>query len=486
MSLKTWLYTIIALLLSSLVFFIGGNNVYDPQEVYNVYLDGKSIGLIKSKLELERYIDREEEYIKEKYNVDKVYIPNNLDIVKEITYNDKIYSAQSIYEEIKDKSAFTIKGYVITIKGGEEMTEDGTVQNEDMIINVLDKQVFIDAINNTIGAFVDEDAYQDFLNDRQEEITDTGSIIQDVYIQNDILIKESNISTKDQIFLTSEDLSKYLLFGTLEEQEKYTVKPGDTIESVSYNNKLSVGEFLIANEEFTSADNLLYTGQQVTLGIIKPAVKVVEDDYVVTVETANYDIVYEDDDNLAIGIEIIKQKGENGINRVTRQIITINGDIKGVEPISSEEIKPTVTQIVIRGQKYISSVGNPKVWRWPTANNYVISSPFGWRWGKFHQGLDISGCGYGSPIYAANNGVVETASYTDTNGNYIIINHNNGYKSVYAHMAYLNVKQGQIVEAGQVIGGMGETGYAFGVHLHFSIYLGEAFFGTPMNPLQFY
>ncbi len=487
MKIKTVLFCILAVLLSSFVFFIGKDNTNDPQELYHVYLDGKSIGHIYSKNELEKYIDNEEENIKEEYKVDKVYIPNNLDIVKEITYTDKIYSAKAIYEEIKDKSSFTIKGYTITIKGVEEMTEDGTVKNDDIIINVLDKQVFIDAVNNTIKAFVDEEDYNDFITNHQDQIVDTGTIIEDVYIKNDILIKENNISIKDQIFLNSGDLSKYLLFGTLEEQEKYTVKPGDTIESVSFNNRLSVGEFLIANTEFNSADNLLYTGQVVTLGIIKPAVKVVEEDYVVTVETTNYTITYEDDDTLPIGMEIVKQRGENGMDKVTRRIQMVNGDIKDVEPISNEEIKPTVTQIVIRGQKYVSSVGNPKVWVWPTANNYVISSPFGWRWGKLHEGLDISGPGYGSPIYAANNGVVEIAEWNDINGYYIYINHNNGYYSVYGHMASLNVSPGQIVEAGQVIGGMGETGFAMGVHLHFSIFIGNPNYGgTSVNPLQFY
>ena len=273
----------------------------------------------------------------------------------------------------------------------------------------------------------------------------------------------------------------------MDEQEKYIVKPGDTIESVSFNNRLSVGEFLISNTEFNSADNLLYAGQVVTLGVVKPAVKVVEEDYVVTIENSNYTIVYEDDDTLPIGMEIVKQKGENGINKVTRRLQVINGDIRGVEPLSQEEIKPTISQIIIRGQKYVSNIGNPRVWVWPTANNYVISSPFGWRWGKLHEGLDISGPGNGSPIYAANNGVVEIAEWNDYNGYYIYINHNNGYYSVYGHMSSLNVSPGQVVEAGQVIGGMGETGFAFGVHLHFSIFVGNPNYGgTAVNPLQFY
>ena len=388
---------------------------------------------------------------------------------------------------MKEQSAFTIKGYKITVKGIEEMTEDGNVKTDDVVINVLDKQVFIDSINNTIKAFVDEDAYNKFLNNTQDPIKDVGTLIEDVYVQNDILIKETNISIKDQIFLNSDDLSKYLLFGTLAEQEKYVVQSGDTIESVSYNNKLSVGEFLIANEQFNSASNLLYPGQVVSLGLIQPVIKVVEEKNVVTIETNAYNTIYEDDENLPIGYEEIKQKGEDGTSRVTKIIKEINGEIKEALPVSDEKIKPVVSQIIIRGQKYISGVGNLKVWHWPTAPNYIITSNYAWRWGKFHKGLDIAGTGYGSPIYAANNGVVEKAVYNHSvNGNYIYINHNNGYYSEYAHMADLKVKEGQTVESGQLIGTMGESGYAFGVHLHFGIFIGHPNHGNAINPLQFY
>jgi len=487
MNHKTIIYTILAIIISSSVFFFENKKIYDPQEVYRVYLDGESIGLIYSKDALEEHINKEEDAIKERYNVEKVYIPNNLDIVKEITYNEKVESVTAIYDRIKNKTSFTIKGYKITIKGVEEITEQGTVTTDDVVINVLDKQVFVDSVHDTIGAFIDEEDYLKFLNNKQEEIKDTGTVIEDVYLKNDILIKEDNISIEDQIFLNSDDLSKYLLFGTLEEQKKYIVKPGDTIESVSFNNKLSVGEFLIANEQFDGADNLLYVGQEVTLGIIKPAVRVVEDDYVVAIEDSHYETVYEDDDNLAIGTEILKQKGEDGLVKVSRRITMVNGDITNVDPLDTEIIKPAVSQIIIRGKKYISGVGNLKYWYWPTAKPYVISSLFGWRWGEMHEGLDITGTGLGSPIYAANNGVVVEAGYTNVNGNYVLLNHNNGYYSIYAHMQTLNVTLGQTVAGGQKIGTMGSTGYSTGPHLHFGIYYGYPFRGgVAYNPLGYY
>lgn len=87
-----------------------------PKTVYHVYLEGKSIGLVKSKKALEQYIDKEQQTLKEKYNVKKVYTPSDLDIKKEITYSNDISSTKEIYEKIKDISSFTIDGYQIVIK----------------------------------------------------------------------------------------------------------------------------------------------------------------------------------------------------------------------------------------------------------------------------------------------------------------------------------------------------------------------------------
>ena len=67
-----------------------------PQKVYRVYLKGESLGIIKSKTALEDYINEKQIEIKKKYNVDKVYIPSDLDIVKEVTFNNNITSIKKI------------------------------------------------------------------------------------------------------------------------------------------------------------------------------------------------------------------------------------------------------------------------------------------------------------------------------------------------------------------------------------------------------
>ena len=486
MNKNKYIWIFLALILSGSVFFMGYAKYSNPEELYHVYLSGKTIGYVSSKEELDSYIDKQEEQIKVKYNVDRVYAPKNLNVVKETTYNKKVSSVETIYKNIKKVAPFTVSGFTITIKGIEDTDDEGKYKTDDVVVNVLDKNVFTDALMEASMVFLDKEKYNDYINKNQKEITDTGTIINNVLIENDIISRQNKISVDDEIFINSELLSKYLLFGTLETQKTYKVKEGDTIEQVAYDNKLSVEEFLIVNEEFSSEDNLLYPGEIVSLGVVKPAFKLIEESFVVETETVKYktEIVY--DDSLLVGVEKIKQKGSNGTSKVSKEITKKNGEIITAEVVSSSVVKPPVNKVIVRGKGTIST-GSLGTWAWPTNIPYVITSKWGWRWGKFHEGVDISGTGHGSPIYAANDGIVEASRYHSINGNYIVINHNNGYYTIYAHLAKLSVKEGEIVSIGQKIGTMGSTGLSTGPHLHFGIYKGYPLRGgTTMNPLRFY
>lgn len=515
MDKKNILIVIIVFLLSCLLLVIGSNpntlsakilglesKIESPRQLYNVYLAGKSIGIIESKEALENYIDEKQQELKNKYHVDKVYAPNDLDIVKEITYDNKISTVEEIYkkiENIKGASSFTIDGYKIYIKGIEKKNEDGTTTTtDDVTLYVLDKDIFTNSVTKTITAFIDKDTYEAYLNDTQNKIegNDTGTIIENLYIQNTITIKKDRIPAGDKIYETEEELSKFLLFGTTDEQETYIVKAGDTIEEISNNNKLSTEEFLIANTNFKTAQDLLYPGQEVKLGLISPKFDLVEVEHVVSQKPIKMETIYKDDDTQYVGYEKVEQDGKDGLALVTEKIQLVNGEIQDTVQANSVILSPSINKIVVRGTKrYSSSSLGPNVdvpvgigsWVWPTNSPYTISSYFSWRWGKHHDAVDITGSGYGSPIKAANNGIIVQSSYTSTNGNYIVIAHQNGYYTMYAHMAARYKQVGDIVMAGDQIGTMGNTGFAYGVHLHFGLYNGYPFRGgVAINPLNLY
>ena len=491
MSKKNILYVLLSLLISSAVFFVGYQKTSKPIELYHVYLKGDTIGYIKNKELLEEYIDNEQIELKDKYHIDKVFLPNDLDIIKEVTYDKPISTEKEIYERIKGISPFTISGYTITIKGLESTSEaDGSkIVLPDKKVYVLDKEIFTKALKNTINVFISENDYNNFINKTQPEIKDVGSIIEDIYIKNQITISEGRISAEEKIFTDSEELNRYLLFGTLEKQQEYVVGAGESIKEIAYKNKLSVGEFLIANPEFTNENNLLYEGEKVNIGLINPQFTLVEEDHTVELQEDAFETKIEYDDTMLVGYEKVKQDGANGISKITKKIQKQNGTIYSVVVTKREIIKSSIPKIILKGNKTVPNIGNVGLWRWPAAEPSCITSPFGWRWGKHHNAVDISCSGHGSPIYAANNGTVEVANNSRPwpNGNYVVINHNNGFYTIYAHLDSVTVVEGQVVTMGQVIGTMGHTGNATGTHLHFGISVGfPDKGGTYYNPMDFF
>ena len=125
---------------------------------------------------------------------------------------------------------------------------------------------------------------------------------------------------------------------------------------------------------------------------------------------------------------------------------------------------------------------------WVTpVSGYTLTSPFGMRvhpilgTSRMHNGIDMA-CAQGTPIYATRAGTVTVASYQAGGaGNYVSINHLDGFASIYMHMTNYVVSAGQSVSQGQLIGYVGSTGLSTGPHLHFGI----SYAGTYVNPLAY-
>lgn len=124
-------------------------------------------------------------------------------------------------------------------------------------------------------------------------------------------------------------------------------------------------------------------------------------------------------------------------------------------------------------------------WVSPTTN-YHITSTFGMRvhpilgYARMHNGVDMA-APKGTPVYAAKSGRVTAAGWDGQMGNYVSINHGDGFASIYMHMTHFIVSSGSYVNAGQVIGYVGSTGLSTGPHLHFGI----SYNGTYVNPMNY-
>ena len=306
-------------------------------------------------------------------------------------------------------------------------------------------------------------------------------------------IKKSYISTEEYIYTNSSDISKYLLFGTLKDGSKYIVREGDNITSVAEANNLNVDELLVANPEFTSANVLLTKGQEINTQLINPVVSIVYEEEKVEDVDVPFETEYQDDDTKYRGSNETIQEGENGETRVTEKIQYINGEIQGLYITNKTELVPAVNKIVKRGTKapeyssggyefYNVSFTNSS-WSWPTITPYVITSRFAYRWGSLHKGIDISGCGYGSPVFAVGDGIVVETGYHSSMGTYVYVQHGDNYYTQYMHLAKYTVSVGQTVSRGQQVGAMGNSGFSTGTHLHLGVSIGYPYQGGKfVNP----
>ena len=471
------------LLLFSLIFTFGFKSTSLPNNYYRVYLNKELLGTIKSKEKLDNYIDKNGDYYKKKFGVDKIYAPKGIQIKKVTTYETSVNSVSTIYNKISKKADFTLKGYVFSIK---------KVDSNDKVhiqrINVLKKNVFKKAVNTLIDTFIGEDKYKAYITDKQIKIESTGENIQNVYVDEDITFKESLIPVSEKIFTDSSDLAQFLLYGENSKESIYEVKTGDTIENVAFNNKISPEEVLLSNSDLNGKNNLLYPGQKLKISETNPQISVVEESYVVKDIESQFRTEEKYDDNLVIGDEKVEREGANGLDRVSQKVKKVNGTIVYVDLQNKSVLKDPVNKIIVKGNKYIPDVGSLTNWGWPTDSGWTLSSNYGYRsmWGsrELHTGLDIAGTGYGSRIYATNNGRVIIAEYHYSYGNFVVIDHNNGYMSVYGHMSKIAAKVGQVVARGDVIGYVGCTGSCTGPHVHYEIWKGQKY--NHINPATFY
>lgn len=204
-------------------------------------------------------------------------------------------------------------------------------------------------------------------------------------------------------------------------------------------------------------------------------------DIVYTREIA-YDITTEYDESQPSSYEKVKTEGENGEEEVTVRTVYVDGVQTDAYETDSEVIKEAVDEVVVKGSdsssegtsssstSSASSYGSGS-FIWPVPYTHNITSEFGMRWGRLHGGIDIADGGvYGQPIVAADSGTVILAgNQGDGYGNYVIIDHGNGYKTLYGHMSSVAAYTGQQVSQGEVIGYVGSTGNSTGPHLHFEI-----------------
>lgn len=301
-----------------------------------------------------------------------------------------------------------------------------------------------------------------------------GRVYDSVVFAEDVELKNISVSLGE--IENKDDVLEYMLTGAVK-KEIHTVKKGQTFSEIARQYGLKQSELAAMNPGIQP--DKLKIGQEITLNRDAPVFTVK------TVETASYteeipfETEYEESDSMYVGESSVKREGINGLKRVVASIQRSNGQETSRAILSSEKVYAPVNKIVVKGTKKAPVRRGTGTFAWPI-RNYRISSRFGRRWGRMHNGVDLA-ASVGTKIYASDGGTVSYAGYKGSFGYLVIISHGGGYESYYAHCSKLLVKKGDKVFQGQNIAKVGNTGRSTGPHLHFEI----RYQGEPKNPFDY-
>ena len=179
---------------------------------------------------------------------------------------------------------------------------------------------------------------------------------------------------------------------------------------------------------------------------------------------------YVDNPNLYEGTTRLKSAGQDGVEQVEARVTQINGVETQREEVSRTVVQQATTTYMYQGTKEKPSTASTGTFAWPLRG--TITSRFGYRsiFGgtSYHSGLDIA-APYGTQISAADGGTVTFVGWRGSYGQTVIITHDNGMVTYYAHCSSLLVNTGDRVYQGQAIARVGMTGTATGYHCHFEV-----------------
>ncbi|WP_407429321.1 peptidoglycan DD-metalloendopeptidase family protein, partial [Treponema sp.] len=226
--------------------------------------------------------------------------------------------------------------------------------------------------------------------------------------------------------------------------QSYTVKSGDSISTISRKFGLSNISTLIAVNDISNV-RTLRSGQKLKIPSMDGLIHKVSGGESLNSLSVKYHVSVE---------ELLD------VNDLDSEVLTKNMElfIPGAK-LDSNSLKKAMGELFV----------------YPITASWRLSSKFGPRKDPFtgvasnHTGVDMA-CPTGTPVRSAMSGTVVVAGWSNVFGNYIIINHGNGYQSLYGHLSKIIAKKGQSVDSSTKIGLVGSTGYSTGPHLHFTVY----------------
>lgn len=295
----------------------------------------------------------------------------------------------------------------------------------------------------------------------EDAVYESADFVEDVEIKP--------VSTKLGFISSSKQAEKIIRDGGVK-ADTYEVKSGDTFYDITEELGISSKELKELNPGLDEEN--LYPGDKIYITREVSMLNVVTVERLKYTEKIHYKTEYRKDSDMYENEEKVVQSGENGKRVVVSRITRENGVETKRKELSSDIIKEPVTKIIVKGTKPLPKTAATGDLMMPVPGAQ-ISSYFGWRWGRNHDGIDLA-ISEGTPIYAADGGTCTFADWYSGYGMYMTIDHGNGVVTHYAHCSKFYVKPGDKVYKGQAIAAVGNTGNSTGPHCHFEVYVNGA------------
>ncbi|MFR7896176.1 MAG: peptidoglycan DD-metalloendopeptidase family protein [Turicibacter sanguinis] len=437
--------------------------------VYRIYINDEVVGLINNKEEYDTFIENHMKELLQQYPDQVIYAPTNVRVEEEVTLLpvDSIDN-QAVLSQVAEKADFKTSTNIVTIGEQKFAVKDTAVVES----TLMDLMKYYTGTENLAKIMDTENPIQ--------ALSETGSQYIGAKVVEPVKV-ESSYAAPDEV-LTADQMRRMMLYGQKEPQQTVTFGEDSSLWYIARDYGLTEEELILLNPQVEGLKWGELLGMELDVTPLNPIIHVQTEQEKVNVAPISYETEYIDDETMLKGQTKVTQTGQNGEFLTRTKVEYVNGEQTNSTVVEETQLSEPVKEVIIRGTKVVSGVGTGN-WVWPTTSRNVTC---GYLCYSGHYAIDIS-ASTGQSVYAADNGVVVSASYNAAYGNVILINHKNGYYTRYAHLNSMNVKAGDIVEAGQLIGGAGNTGNSTGTHLHFEIRTNTG--SQPSyapNPLDFY
>lgn len=435
--------------------------------VFHVYVDGKKIGTVHEKSVVEHAVEQQLKQAKEKKGDFAFTLNESIELKPEKMFRPQ-YDHDAVRETLSKELSVSLEAYRLMIDGQNVAYVFSEKEAEDVLLKLKLEHVSKDELD-ALEKYKDKDKEAQI-----SELEPGESKVVDIDFSSPILVSKAQTSLSELV--TVDEAISRIKGGTLQKKE-HLIQEGETVESITQKYHLTMDQFFTLNPRFMLAP-VIRVGEKVTVTEKKPFTKVLVFEAVRKQNEIPFPVEKQEDSTLEKGVTKTVQKGQKGLENITYTVRKTNGKTIEKDILNQERVKEPVTEIQKIGTKVIPSKGTGQL-SWPAVGGY-ISSHKGSRWGREHKGMDIARPSERS-ILAADNGTVAFAGWDGDYGNKIIINHNNGMRTIYAHLNSISVSPGDVVKKGSKIGVMGTTGQSTGIHLHFEVYKN----GVLQNPDEY-